>query len=889
MSVYIKIFRPELTAELNSEEKIKKWLKLNFSIIDPIEACLINLELESKVMKSKEFIVKLDKLKIKEFKFVQVQFIQYLKSYTYYNIIEYQKCIDTLNQILKVSKDQLPIYFEFSIYCALESTYNNLENYFESLKCNLKSIELVKSNPNSEINLSSIYLRIFSLHLNLESYADAKILIKEIKVKDLTANETLVYYYYLGNLFNLTNEYKKAIKNYNIALNKIKISNRKDLHSIIELSIAQLLIKSKDFKSANDLLEKIISNKTIINKYLNLALLEMSLCLLMLNKSPKALEIFYRIDVNTIINSREYKKYMYLKLLLKNPSIIKDIEDYDEACDKYLEIRIENNVQKQLYSNENIQLTYEIDTLKKIDEFKSTFFSNITHELRTPLSLIINPLDVTLREDTALQPKTMKNIQTALNNSKRQLQLVNQLLDINKLEFKSYEIENLNGNIQEFISFFIDYFQEAAATKNINLKVENKLPNQVFAFDDKAIEKIFGNLISNAIKFTPENGTINIKILLTSENKIEFNITDSGIGISDEQLPRIFDRFYQADQSSVKKYAGTGIGLAIVKEMTELLSGHIEVESKLKKGTSFRVTIPIQNPIHSVESKSWKANEVDWYLGYNESKPMSIKKEMKDSDSNKSLLIVEDNHELREFLVSQFQTEYKVFEARNGLEGLKLAKKELPDIILSDIRMPEMDGIEMTRQLQADMMTTHIPILILTANADDKSVIQSINDGAVDYLTKPFNLDILKAKIDRVLSLRVKILQKNLTDFKYGYGETIRPVSQNTKFIDDFSQYIQDNISSELDLMKVSKHYRMSESNMRRKILKEFNLNFGELIINYRVHYAKNLMIHQPEFNLKEIAFKSGFKDTSHFTRVFKKSFDINPSQFQFQLKSKSE
>ena len=362
----------------------------------------------------------------------------------------------------------------------------------------------------------------------------------------------------------------------------------------------------------------------------------------------------------------------------------------------------------------------QAEQLKSVDELKTRFFSNITHEFRTPLSLIIGPVEKILQESRF----DRSALTLVLRNADQLLKLINQLLDLSKLEGNYMAISLVQGEIAEFVDQMVALFQRSAEQKGVTLRcIVADFPRHEYVFDADKWEKILTNLLSNALKFTPTGGqvTLTLRPALTVDETtaMQFQLVDSGIGILPEKLPHIFDRFYQADTSNTRAYEGTGIGLALVHELVGLLDGSIAVESQVGVGTTFRLTLPVRaiSTDEQVPVLRWSAPA--HAVGESLAAPISVLANQKFTDSQaiSRILIVEDNNELREFLVGELASSYHVLQAVDGQEGWEMAQAELPDIVLTDVMMPRMDGHELTQRIKGNPHTDHIAVIILSAKA----------------------------------------------------------------------------------------------------------------------------------------------------------------------------
>lgn len=554
----------------------------------------------------------------------------------------------------------------------------------------------------------------------------------------------------------------------------------------------------------------------------------------------------------------------------------------------------------------------ETDTLRKLDQLKSHFFANISHEFRTPLTLILGQIDNVMSSD--IDNREKGKLQVANRNARRLLTLINQLLDLSKLEAGSMELTAEQHNIVSFLKSLFFSFESLAEAQKITLKFESDYQNIPVVFDPDKMEKVFYNLISNAFKFTPENGEIKVSITVrhaefisTSSTKweipkpvrddntkdtVEISVKDSGIGIPADRLPHIFDRFYQVDSSTTREHEGTGIGLALTKELVELHKGKITVNSKEDEGTVFTLILPLGDFTSEKESlinlhadkfsqesisddlKITDPHSEEFYQNQksDKEKTVSVRQEI--------ILIVEDNSDVRSYIHEQLQTDYKIIEASNGEEGITEAQDVIPDLIITDVMMPKMDGYQFTKAIRKDEKTSHIPIIMLTAKAGLDDKIEGLESGIDAYLTKPFSAKELK------VSVRNLIQQRNQLRKRFSKATVIKPsevsaISADQVFLNKTVSLIEAHFEDEefsVDIL--AEKVNMSVSQLNRKLNALINQPPGQLIRSLRLQRAADLLI-QKTGTVAEICYKVGFNDQAYFSRAFKKQFGVSPSEYK--------
>jgi len=441
------------------------------------------------------------------------------------------------------------------------------------------------------------------------------------------------------------------------------------------------------------------------------------------------------------------------------------------------------------------------------------------------------------------------------------------------------------SNIVSFVKGITMSFESIAERKNILLQVKSDREEIEVFYDRDMMAKILSNLLSNAFKFTLEGGTITISIIGTSSESVEIRVKDSGIGISNEELPKLFDRFYQVDSSQTREYEGSGIGLALTKELVELHRGAIKVESELGKGSLFTVKLPLGRK-HLNDEEIFEAVETDEENAVINDTGLTKKKELieKDnstisSDDKNIILVVEDNADVREYIKDSLGTGFKVEEAANGEQGLRKAEQIIPDLIISDIMMPKMDGNEFTRRIKSDEKTSHIPVILLTARSEQESRLEGLETGADDYLTKPFDTKELLIRIKNLIAVR-----QNLQE-KYSNGKILlkkdKPPVRNIdeKFLNKVIEVINAHIAEEeFSIERFGEEVGMSRVQLHRKLKALTGKSASLYLRTVRLSKAKE-MIEGKQGNISEIAYSVGFSSPAYFTACFKEEFGYPPSE----------
>lgn len=520
--------------------------------------------------------------------------------------------------------------------------------------------------------------------------------------------------------------------------------------------------------------------------------------------------------------------------------------------------------------------------LEEIDKMKSNFYANISHEFRTPLMLILGPLEKLSQKISDDEGK--KHAGIIKGNAKRLLNLINQLLDLSRLEARKLKLNASKGNIAVFIKRLAKEFQSVSEQRDIILRV--LIDNEYFEayFDKEKMEKIITNIMSNAVKFTPRGGRITVKLSRTDHNDIEITVRDSGIGIPKNEIRKIFDRFYQVDASHTREHEGTGIGLALTKEFVELHKGQITVDSVEGHWTEVKIYLPLGKEHLSddeiIESSEYQVREIDSVANFSNDNLSPDEIERENLVDKTIVLIVEDNPDLREYIKDDLKELYHVEEAANGEQGFRKAEKLIPDLIVSDIMMPVLDGYEMTKKLRENEKTSHIPIILLTAKSDKESKLEGLEMGVDDYLTKPFDTQELLIRIKNLIETR-KLLQE-----KFGSGtvtvhkkEKEKLSSLDRQFLDRVMSVIEQHISEEqFSIEEFGKDVGMSRSQMHRKLKALTGKSTSLYLRTVRLAKAREL-IEQKKANISEISYQVGFSSPAYFSRCFKEEFGYTPSE----------
>lgn len=530
---------------------------------------------------------------------------------------------------------------------------------------------------------------------------------------------------------------------------------------------------------------------------------------------------------------------------------------------------------------------------QELNQERLRFYTNITHELRTPLTLILGPLE-DMQKDASLPAKQTQKLSVIHQSALRLLNLINQILEFRKTETQNKKLCVCRRNIAPLIHEIGLKYKELNQKPKINFHIKIEKEDMSLFFDKEIVTIILDNLISNAIKYT-EQGQITLSLYRTTRNEVtytEIKVSDTGYGISAEALPHIFNRYYQ--ESGKHQASGTGIGLALVKNLIDLHEGEIRVESTQSEGSTFYISLLTDNiypnALHADSTESPEKEE-------NESIASDEVQETTPESGKPILLIVEDNEEIQNYIAESFSDSFEVITASNGKEGTQQAFRHIPDLIVSDIMMPVMDGISLCKQLKEDVRTSHIPIILLTAKDSLQDKEEGYNIGADSYLTKPFSASLLRSRIHNLLEARKKLAvqlqpspsgnQSDLNEKRTIIAEALSKL--DNEFIEKITQLIEENLSSEkIDITYLSDKMCMSGSTLYRKMKALTGLSTNEYTRKVKMQNAERLLL-EGKYNISEIAYKVGMNSTGYFRQCFKDEFGFSPSDYLKQIKPGTE
>jgi len=533
------------------------------------------------------------------------------------------------------------------------------------------------------------------------------------------------------------------------------------------------------------------------------------------------------------------------------------------------------------------KLRNEVDIEHRITNMKLRFFTDISHELRTPLTLIASPIDHILKKE-ALSVNVREQLQVVQKNTNRMLRLINQILDFRKIQNKKMKLIIEAIQVADFLEEIKSSFTKLAEEKNIKLQIADSTHNAQLWVDKDKFEKIFFNLLSNAFKFSSTENQIDILITDDIEHVI-ITVQDKGTGISKDRLKLLFERFESfASTNNIGFQASTGIGLSLTKELVELHGASIEVESESGKGSAFKVAFR-KGVEHFGTSEEFVLHDLS------EAQVNTEKLEPLDEDIDEEtdltekivgelpkVLVVEDNSELRNFLKTALVANYEVYEAADGRTALDMALTCFPDMIISDIMMPDMDGLELARTIKGDINISHIPFILLTAKTDIESKLEALELGVDDYITKPFSLAYLEARIENLLKIREQLQGYFKSTLTSGVITLSKPDITNLDdvFINKTMTFLEEHYDdSTMNIDDIAGYAGLSRSSFFKKIKSLTGLAPVDFVREFRLQKATQL-IETGETNIGQLAYNVGINDTRYFRKSFKQKYGINPSEY---------
>lgn len=547
---------------------------------------------------------------------------------------------------------------------------------------------------------------------------------------------------------------------------------------------------------------------------------------------------------------------------------------------------------KESIEEKNKSLAEQTEKLKENDKLKSQFFANISHEFRTPLTLILGLLNKQIQKTNV--PTPLEDSHAMKRNANRLLQLINQLLDLSKLEAGELKLSVSYKDVVPTVKNTVLLYESLGREKGLKMIFNGEAADKAKRhkaietyFDEEKLHKVISNLVSNAIKFSNPDSPINVRVGEKNE-ELRIAVTNTGAQIPKTVLPNIFNRFYQVDGQSTREHEGTGIGLALVKELVELHHGNVAVASTDNK-TTFTVHIPLDKAYFLDDSMASKVEE----LVLDDFSAIEIKDAVIPSMENTNqteekeleILVVEDNRDIRNYIRDVLAPTYKVSLAVDGEDGLAKANEKIPDLIVSDVMMPKINGYELCKSLKTNENTDHIPVIMLTAKASQANKIEGLEIGADDYLTKPFDENELKVRVKNLIDIREK-LQRKYKQESYLRPNDVQVSSVQQKFLQKIKNIVDENMDNDhFSVENLGEQLSMSRSQVHRKLKALTNQSATQYIRNYRLHRAADLL--KQEFgNITEIAYQVGFSSQTYFSKCFQELFHTSPTEYKSKSSS---
>ncbi|WP_430965026.1 hybrid sensor histidine kinase/response regulator transcription factor [Spongiimicrobium sp. 2-473A-2-J] len=783
---------------------------------------------------------------------------------------------------------------EAGIYSSIGDTYKNQKQFKKAIENYEAALVLVRAldfKPGVSAcltNLANIYTEIRTYEKAIRYHEQALELKKEMADRLGEArvlNSLGIVYNNLKEFYRAENYFKQA---HEVAEEVADVN----LSYEIEYGLAAAAFGKGDYKQsikmATDALEKLDSTATLetelkIHRLLSNAYEELKEFEKAHHSAATVIQLsdsFYNEKIVLTTNNLEAK--------YKNEQKVKEIALLESDKElQSLQLRKRINERNAIIAFALIMLTlagllynqYRIKQkankkLKELDRLKSNFFANISHEFRTPLTLIKGPIE--RLEQNPEEKLGMDTIKMIRRNATRVLKLVNQLLDLSKIDEGNLKLEPTEGDVYKCLRAATSSFNSHAAQRNIDYRVH--IPQTVLwaSFDRDKLEKVLYNLLSNAFKFSEDGSFISFETTY-GEQALQMQLADSGKGIPKEDLPFIFDRFYQVDGSSTREKEGSGIGLSLSKDLVELMDGTITVTSELDKGSFFTVHLPIQQ----IRTGQEESEDEVAIVTSSAPRPEPFELIKEDKRDLPRILLVEDNSDMLHFIKENLIQQYKVTEAANGKIGLKSAIVNPPELIITDLMMPKMDGIELCKKLKTDVHTSHIPVIMLTAKAGMENKMEGLETGADDYLTKPFDGKELLVRTKNLIEQRKKLRELFANKKVHVDPKKVTVTSIDQNFLEQLLTLLEDNYShGDFGVPQMQEALAMSKSQLHRKLKALTNEAPGELLRNFRLKRAAQLLAQKAD-TVTQIAYRVGFNDLSYFTKCFKELYGVVPSAYQ--------
>ncbi len=790
----------------------------------------------------------------------------------FFRMEDYDKALSYYQQSLTIWKDleiELSQAVQFvnigNVYKLRNELDKALEYYHQALAINRRISPKLQTSINLE-NIGSLYVNQGEYDLALPYLFESLEISKEINDQQGIASITR----YIAEVYHQTDQAQKSLEYAKLSLEVAATNKLKIEAAEASLILSDTYSKARDYQKAL----KFFRLHTTYNDsiYNTTRLRELSSLENNYEMRQKEQELKIQEQTIALLNQDSKIDRLWRNIMAGGLLIIGLL-----GFLVYKFQRLRNRKNAQLLANQQIVT----QKLRELDMTKSRFFANISHEFRTPLTLITVPLKELYDGKYKGNPKKLYGLM--LRSGKRLLGLINQLLDLSKIESGMMLLKPAKFELVSFLKPVLASYESLSESRLIHFKIKTPSDPVWLYFDAEKLEKIVHNLVSNAFKFTEEGGMVSVELVVSEkEEVVHIIIRDTGKGIPRDQLDHVFNRFYQVDNSQTRENEGTGIGLALTKELVELHQGKITVESKVNEGSSFSIILPM-GKAHLSASEIRERGPYEYQLSQEEviSETLGV---TSTQDMNRALeiLIVEDNSDMRQFLRHTLEPHYQIFEAADGMAGRDAAIEKLPDLIISDVMMPKMDGVEMCRKLKKDQRTSHIPVILLTAKVDKDSKLAGLEIGADDYLAKPFDTDEL------LILLKNRIEQRQKLRERFSKEITLQPkditiTSADEQFLqqalDIVNQYMGD---FNFNVKRLREEMGVGRMQLQRKIKALTDQSPVEFIRVLRLKRAAQL-IAQRKDNISQITYEVGFGNLSYFSKCFKEHFGLAPSDYASQ------
>lgn len=814
---------------------------------------------------------------------------------TYEKRAEIDKAIEYYEKNISLLADGIFLTPVLTSYMGLATIYQKRMNVSQTFFYINKALPLAQKIDDWR-NVCMCYSVLSGNYFHLKDYEKAHHFIdKAIEIESHREDTyNFLHHYSKGLIYQEEKNTFEALKCFEKVLAIASKAAKKDVIAESKLAIGKTKRIEGKFDDAIEWIQEALDfyETNQLRGHIALCQLELGVVYNQLQNYPTAVELLEKALSNTLFPREKAQIFLQLAEVYeglgewkKSQQSLKNFmqthEDlYGDKTKQLLDMQHQYVLSIQEKEMEILQLKHQ--ELEEMDELKSRFFTHISHELRTPLTLILGPTEALLKEKHQLQDHQIQHLQVIRRNGKSMLQLIEEVLTLSKLNVNKLTLEEAEFSLYPTIKRIFQTFQSAAHFKkqdyHLSFWVDRELTVRM---DLNKLEKILNNLFSNAIKYTPESGEILVLVEKTQDGYLQLKVKDSGRGVHPEDLPHIFAPYFQSHQKNLLSEGGVGIGLALVKELVELMGGSITVESKWKKGSVFVLQLPLNAvDVSKIQLSKKYVSVIDQVPKVFTKNPSSI--HQASSEHLSRILIVEDHAEMRQYLFSILAANYQIQAAQNGLEAWKLLQQENHgiDLILSDVMMPKMDGFTLVEKIKNTPNLLQLPIVLLTARAHSKDKLKALTMGIDDYLLKPFAAEELLVRIQNLLQKRTKSAAKN-TPPKQQSSSTISATPSDLQWL----RRVEEKFKKELDnthftLMDLANELNMSKRQLQRRIRKITQLTPNQYVREIRLQTAKQCLETGTYETLSEVAYAVGFNTSAYFAKIYQQRFGKHPSTF---------